>query len=134
MSQNDRSIGRAHPAGNHDEGLVDRASADCSASGVPRPVRAADEPAVPNHGHGAAVVSTELELLAAALPFLDAGLRSGDLVALSCPRDTVDLLARELGARASAVESEPRMSLLGARAPGRPMRSRCVIATWTARS
>jgi anti-sigma regulatory factor (Ser/Thr protein kinase) len=70
-----------------------------------------------NHSHGAAVVSTQEELLAAALPFLDAGLRAGDLVALTCPRDTVDLIARELGKRANAVESEPRMSLLGSRAP-----------------
>jgi anti-sigma regulatory factor (Ser/Thr protein kinase) len=67
--------------------------------------------------HGAAVVSDERELLAAALPFLDAGLRAGDLIALACPPDTVDLLARELGERSTAVEFEPRMSLLGSRAP-----------------
>jgi anti-sigma regulatory factor (Ser/Thr protein kinase) len=70
-----------------------------------------------SHGHGAAVVSTQRELLAAALPFLDAGMRAGDLVALTCPQDTVKLLASELGERATAVESEPRMSLLGSRAP-----------------
>ena len=69
------------------------------------------------HGHGAAVVSTQDELLAAALPFLDAGLRAGDLVALACPPETVVLLAGELGERASAVELEPRISLLGSRAP-----------------
>jgi anti-sigma regulatory factor (Ser/Thr protein kinase) len=69
------------------------------------------------HGHGAAVVGSEPELLAVALPFLEAGLREGDLVALTCPPDTVALLARELGARASAVESDPRMSLLGSRVP-----------------
>jgi anti-sigma regulatory factor (Ser/Thr protein kinase) len=68
-------------------------------------------------GHGAAVVGSEAELLAAALPFLDEGLRAGDLVALTCPPDTVALLARELGERATAVESDPRMSLLGSRAP-----------------
>ena len=67
--------------------------------------------------HGAAVVGSEAELLAAALPFLDEGLRAGDLVALTCPPDTVALLARELGERATAVESDPRMSLLGSRAP-----------------
>jgi len=67
--------------------------------------------------HGAAVVSDERELLAAALPFLDAGLRAGDLIALACPPETVDLLARELGERSTAVEFEPRMSLLGSRAP-----------------
>src|SRR5688572_6674684 len=67
--------------------------------------------------HGAAVVATEAELLAAALPFLEAGLQAGDLVALTCPEDTVALLCRELGALASRVESDPRMSLLGSRAP-----------------
>ena len=67
--------------------------------------------------HGAAVVATEAELLAAALPFLEAGLRAGDLVALTCPEDTVALLCRELGAQSSRVESDPRMSLLGSRAP-----------------
>jgi anti-sigma regulatory factor (Ser/Thr protein kinase) len=72
---------------------------------------------VVNHGHGAAIVSTQDDLLAAALPFLDAGLRAGDLVALTCPPDTVALLSSELGEKAMAVESEPRISLLGARAP-----------------
>jgi anti-sigma regulatory factor (Ser/Thr protein kinase) len=70
-----------------------------------------------SHGHAAAVVASESELLGVALPFLDAGLREGDLVALTCPPDTVSLLTRELGARAAAVESDPRMSLLGSRAP-----------------
>jgi anti-sigma regulatory factor (Ser/Thr protein kinase) len=67
--------------------------------------------------HGAAVVSGEQELLDVALPFLDAGLRAGDLVALTCPPETVELISRELGERARAVESDPRMSLLGSRAP-----------------
>ena len=70
-----------------------------------------------SHGHAAAVVASESELLRVALPFLDTGLREGDLVALTCPPDTVALLTRELGERAAAVESDPRMSLLGARAP-----------------
>jgi anti-sigma regulatory factor (Ser/Thr protein kinase) len=70
-----------------------------------------------SHGHGAAVVANEGELLAVALPFLDAGLRAGDLVALTCPPDTVELICRELGDRAQGVESDLRMSLLGSRAP-----------------
>ena len=65
----------------------------------------------------AAVVTGEQELLSIALPFLDAGLRAGDLVALNCPPETVSLVTRELGARAGAVVSEPRLSLLGSRAP-----------------
>ena len=67
--------------------------------------------------HGAAVVGSEAELLAAALPFLEAGLRAGDLVALTCPTDTVALLCQALGKQAAVVVSDPRMSLLGSRAP-----------------
>ncbi|MFD2090849.1 anti-sigma factor RsbA family regulatory protein [Blastococcus deserti] len=69
------------------------------------------------HGHAAAVVGSEAELLAVALPFLDAGLRAGDLVVLTCPSATAELVSRELGEKAGAVESDLRMSLLGARAP-----------------
>jgi anti-sigma regulatory factor (Ser/Thr protein kinase) len=72
---------------------------------------------VANHGHGAAIVGTQEEMLAAALPFLEAGLRDGDLVALTCPPETVALLSSELGEKARAVESDPRISLLGSRAP-----------------
>ena len=67
--------------------------------------------------HGAAVVGSEAELLAAALPFLDEGLQAGDLVVLTCPPETVDLICRELGEQATGVVSDPRLSLLGSRAP-----------------
>ena len=116
MSQNG-SIGWSPPATDDDEGLVDGAGTDCSAPGVRRTSRASADPTMVSHGHGAAIVSTQDELLAAALPFLDEGLRAGDLVALTCPPDTVALLSRELGEQAATVESEPRISLLGARAP-----------------
>jgi anti-sigma regulatory factor (Ser/Thr protein kinase) len=96
---------------------VDGAATDCSTPGSGRPSRAAGDPAVVNRAHGAAIVGTQEEMLAAALPFLEAGLRAGDLVALTCPPDTVALLSEELGEQARAVESEPRISLLGARAP-----------------
>ena len=117
MPQNGRSIGWSPPATEDDEGLVDGATTDCSEPDFARPSRAAADRAGVSSGHGAAVVGTEDELLAAALPFLDEGLRAGDLVALTCPPDTVALLSRELGEKAAAVESEPRISLLGARAP-----------------
>jgi anti-sigma regulatory factor (Ser/Thr protein kinase) len=67
--------------------------------------------------HGAAVVGSEAELLAAALPFLEAGLAAGDLVALTCPQETVALLCAALGKQSAGVLSDPRMSLLGSRAP-----------------
>jgi len=94
---------------------VDGGTTDCSVPGSRR-ARTAGEP-LTSSGHGAAVVGTQHEMLAAALPFLDAGLRAGDLVALTCPPETVALLASELGEKAHAVESEPRISLLGSRAP-----------------
>ena len=67
--------------------------------------------------HAAAVLRTDAELLAVALPFLDAGLRAGDAVALTCPPEVAALLCEELGERAGQVRSDPRLSLLGARAP-----------------
>lgn len=67
--------------------------------------------------HAAAVIRGDGELLAVALPFLDAGLRAGDVVALSCPAEVTALLCQELGERAAGVRSDPRLSLLGARAP-----------------
>jgi anti-sigma regulatory factor (Ser/Thr protein kinase) len=79
--------------------------------------RVAARQAVAHPTHGAAVVESEAELLATALPFLEEGLRAGDLVALTCPPETVALICRELGEQASAVHSDPRMSLLGSRAP-----------------
>jgi len=96
---------------------VDQAPTDCSSSAVVPVPRAAGARDAVSHSHGAAVVGSERELLATALPFLDAGLRAGDLVALTCPPETVELLSRELGDRARPLESDPRMSLLGSRAP-----------------
>jgi anti-sigma regulatory factor (Ser/Thr protein kinase) len=67
--------------------------------------------------HAVAVVRGETDLLAVALPFLDAGLRAGDSVALACPPEVVALLCGELGERAQQVRDDPGLSLLGARAP-----------------
>lgn len=96
---------------------MDRAATDRSTPGSGRPSRIGGASDAVSHGHGAAIVNTQAEMLAAALPFLEAGLRDGDLVALTCPPDTVALLAKELGEKAGAVESDPRMSLLGSRVP-----------------
>lgn len=74
-------------------------------------------PAPAGHGHAASVVGSDAELLATALPFLEAGLREGDLVVLACPDDTTALICDALGEQATRVESEQRMTLLGSRAP-----------------
>jgi anti-sigma regulatory factor (Ser/Thr protein kinase) len=77
-----------------------------------RPAQAAT-----GHGHAASVVASDAELLATALPFVEAGLRAGDLVALACPDETAALVCEALGEQAWLVESDPRMSLLGSRPP-----------------
>lgn len=96
---------------------MDREATDCSPSALVPAPGTAEQQRGANRGHGAAVVATETELLAVALPFLDEGLRAGDLVVLSCAADTVELIRSALGTDASRVESEPRASLLGSRAP-----------------
>ncbi|TKJ27419.1 sensor histidine kinase [Blastococcus sp. CCUG 61487] len=81
-------------------------------------------PAPRSHGtvspvrpHAAAVVGSDEELLAAALPFLEAGLAAGDLTVLACPPEAAALIRSGLGARAGAVEDHPRIALLDTRAP-----------------
>ncbi|WP_448610920.1 anti-sigma factor RsbA family regulatory protein [Geodermatophilus sp. URMC 60] len=84
-------------------------------SPLPAPRSGAGSPVLSRHA--AALVRGEADLLAVALPFLDAGLRAGDVVALTCPPDVTALLCDELGQRAEQVRSDPGLSLLGARAP-----------------
>ncbi|MGY1822507.1 anti-sigma factor RsbA family regulatory protein [Geodermatophilus sp. SYSU D00079] len=67
--------------------------------------------------HAAGVVDSPADLLAIALPFLEEGLRAGDLVGLACPPETVALVCDALGERGAALTSDPGLSLLGARAP-----------------
>ena len=59
--------------------------------------------------HLAAVVRSDDDLLAGTLPYVDQGLRSGDLVVLSCPPETTALVSDALGERAAEVESDSRL-------------------------
>jgi anti-sigma regulatory factor (Ser/Thr protein kinase) len=93
---------------------VDSSAPDCSTSSAHR-LLAAHAPV--GDGHAASVVGDDAELLATALPFLEAGLRAGDLVALACPDDTTALICDALGEQATLVRAEPRLSLLASRAP-----------------
>ncbi|MGY1690252.1 anti-sigma factor RsbA family regulatory protein [Geodermatophilus sp. SYSU D01105] len=67
--------------------------------------------------HAAALVGSEDELLAVAVPFVEEGLRAGDLTVLSCAPETAALVAGALGERAGGVETDARVSLLDTRAP-----------------
>jgi anti-sigma regulatory factor (Ser/Thr protein kinase) len=97
---------------------VNRTAPDCSPPAAPEvSTRHAPAPAGQLPAHAAAVVASDAELLATALPFLEAGLRAGDLVALSCPPETTALICDALDEQAVLVESESRISLLGSRAP-----------------
>jgi anti-sigma regulatory factor (Ser/Thr protein kinase) len=67
--------------------------------------------------HVAAIVASDDELLAAALPYLDEGLRAGDLTVLSCSPRTQELVRRALGGRAEGLTVDPRLSLWNTRPP-----------------
>jgi anti-sigma regulatory factor (Ser/Thr protein kinase) len=67
--------------------------------------------------HAAVLYDDPDTLLAAALPFLSAGLSAGDLVVLSVRPEVAALVEAALGERVGAVESDSRLSLLGARGP-----------------
>ena len=92
------------------------AAKDCSAPDSGEAPGAA-APSTAGHGHGAAVIGSDDEALAVALPFLEAGLQAGDLVALSCPQEMLELICAALGEESADVVNDPGMSLLGARAP-----------------
>ncbi|MBB3086378.1 sensor histidine kinase [Geodermatophilus sabuli] len=67
--------------------------------------------------HGTAVVGSDDDLLLDALPFVEDGLRAGDLVAMACPPETATLVCDALGEVGVGLENDPGLTLLGARAP-----------------
>jgi anti-sigma regulatory factor (Ser/Thr protein kinase) len=73
-------------------------------------------------------VDSEDELLAAAVPFLDAGVSAGDLVVLTCPPERAERVRRALGDRAAGVQADPRVSLLDTRAPDALVAIRALLA------
>lgn len=81
------------------------------------PVPRAPGPAGSGRPHAAAVVASDAEVLAVAVPYLEEGLRQGDLVALTCRPELLDLLRDALAERLHPVDNDPRLSLLGSRAP-----------------
>jgi anti-sigma regulatory factor (Ser/Thr protein kinase) len=67
--------------------------------------------------HIGAVLPSPAEILAAAVPFVEEGLRSGDLTVLACPEETAVAVTSALGERAGDVESDARICLVGTRPP-----------------
>jgi anti-sigma regulatory factor (Ser/Thr protein kinase) len=70
-----------------------------------------------SHVHVGAVVDSHAACLDALVPFVDEGLRAGDLTVLTCPVETVEEILAALGERAGPVESDERISLVGVRPP-----------------
>lgn len=73
--------------------------------------------AAAGHGHAAVLYDDTRTLLSATTPFLEDGLRAGDLVVLACPPEVAATVTEPLGERARSVEHEPRICLLDTRAP-----------------
>jgi anti-sigma regulatory factor (Ser/Thr protein kinase) len=72
----------------------------------------------PLHGHAFAAVTSDAELLGAAVPYLERGLRDGNVVAVSAAPETVELIAAELGAPGRhQLRLDGAISLRGARPP-----------------
>lgn len=67
--------------------------------------------------HGAAVTGSDAEVRDVAVGYLDEGLHQGDLIAMSCRPEITDVVLEALGGRLRRVENDPRLSLLGNRAP-----------------
>ncbi len=67
--------------------------------------------------HAAAVVASDAEVLAVAVPYLEEGLREGDLLALTCRPEIAHLMSDALDGLLHPVANDPGLSLLGSRAP-----------------
>jgi anti-sigma regulatory factor (Ser/Thr protein kinase) len=69
------------------------------------------------HGHVLADVASNAELLGAAVPYLEEGLRAGDTVALSASPETVRLISRAVGEPAAQIVLDPQITLGDTRPP-----------------
>ncbi len=76
-----------------------------------------DGPGAPGLRHTAALVRSPGEGADVAAAAVEEGLFAGDLTVLAGAPDRVDAVRRALGGRVGAVEDDPRVVLLGARAP-----------------
>src|SRR5207245_2604167 len=99
------------------EGPVDRATGETAAPSALRGNPGGSSGPAGSHVHVGAVVDSHAACLDALVPFVDEGLRAGDLTVLSCPVETVEEILETLGERAGPIESDARISLVGLRPP-----------------
>ena len=85
--------------------------------GRPQPAHAPAGPAGPGLRHTAVLVRSSGEVAGVAAAAVEEGLRAGDLTVLAARPDTVEAVRRALGVRSGAVGDDPRVVLLGGRAP-----------------
>src|SRR3954469_19963667 len=108
--------------------MSDQAACRLAAAGMKTRGRGAEEYSVRSstprsagarsaYGHAFADVASDGEVLGAALPYLEGGLRAGDLVTLSASPETVALISRALGEPARQLQLDRRIALRGARPP-----------------
>jgi anti-sigma regulatory factor (Ser/Thr protein kinase) len=64
-----------------------------------------------------ALVDSPADVVQALAPFVDEGLRAGDLVVLTTPPDTAAAIVDALGERGGRVETDQRIALVGVRPP-----------------
>jgi anti-sigma regulatory factor (Ser/Thr protein kinase) len=95
----------------NDEGPVDRAG-ECSVQTTVPALGAG-----PVHGHAYADISSDEEMLGAALPYLESGLQGGDVVVLAASANTVKLIAAALGESARQLRLDRGIGLGSVRAP-----------------
>lgn len=96
---------------------MDRVPGACATRAETQRVAPPPGSAAPGLQHRAAVVRSAAEVVDVAAAAVDEGLAAGDLTVLAAPPGTVTAVRRALGGRAGAVAEDPRLVLLGARAP-----------------
>src|ERR1700712_2370492 len=100
------------------EGPVDAPTGGCSAPSA-LSAHASPDAVAGDQGfrHVAALARSADHLLALAVPFVQEGLRAGDLTALACAPSTAARIGAVLGEHASGLVSDARLGLMGTRAP-----------------
>jgi anti-sigma regulatory factor (Ser/Thr protein kinase) len=73
--------------------------------------------ATTGQAHAAVLFDSTDTLRAATTPFLEEGLRQGDLVVLACSPELAEVVTRPLGVRAASIESDSRICLQDTRVP-----------------